>query len=185
LLAFDSENSCDSRSNVVNACKRERVECIFRASVRAFKKSEKLDRTVYVAKDVKEARSFNVPFYILESGRTIEEVLKVKEFCARQSSIKFIIEFDFSPLRLYDRFYFSNYFKSLEMLIDVCRRRQVITIFSSAARNPTELVPPRVLYSFYKFLGGNLTPRKILSEIPYKRFEESLNFGPKIVGRSK
>ncbi|MCP8304516.1 MAG: hypothetical protein H3Z50_03480 [archaeon] len=164
-------------------CKRERVRCIFRAGVNEFKRSEKIeDHIIYVAKDVNEARSFKVPFYILEAGRTVEEVLKVKEFCAKKSSIRFVIEFDFNLLRLYDGFYFANYLKSLAILMNICRRRQITTIFSSAARSPTELVPPRVLYSFYRLLGGNLARREVLSEIPYKELVEKLGLGPKIVG---
>ncbi|MCP8311091.1 MAG: hypothetical protein L6N94_06305, partial [Candidatus Methylarchaceae archaeon HK01M] len=171
------------RSNIVNMCKRDRLRCIFRVSVNEFKQSEKIeDHIIYVAKNVNEARSFKVPFHILEAGRTVEEVLKVKEFCAKKSSIRFIIEFDFNLLRLYDGFHFANYLKSLAILMNICRRRQITTIFSSAARSPNELVPPRVLYSFYKLLGGKMARREVLSEIPYKELLEKLDLGPKIVG---
>ena len=150
-----------------------------------FKRSKALkeDHVIYVARNVNEARSFNVPFYLLEAGKDIDEVLKVKEFCARQPNINFVIEFDFSLLRLHDGFSFASYMKGLKKLMGVCRRRHIVTIFSSGAKNPDELVPPRVLYIFYKILGGYLTRREILYEIPNREIIEKFVLGPKVFGR--
>ncbi|MCP8308156.1 MAG: hypothetical protein H3Z52_05115 [archaeon] len=109
----------------------------------------------------------------------------MKEFCAKQSNINFVIEFDFALLRLHNEFSFANYMKSLTKLMNVCRKRHIVTIFSSRAKNPNELVSPRILYNFYKILGGNLNRRKILYEIPNREIIEKLDLGPKVFGRSE
>jgi len=167
-------------------CKEEKVQCILRASINEFKRSKALKRDdlIYTARNVDEARSYNVPFYLLEAGKDMNETLEVIEFCARQSSINLAIEFDFAPLRLHNEFSFASYMKCLKKLVNVCKRRQIVTIFSSGAKNPNELVSPRILYSFYKILGGNLTKREILREIPNREVVEKINLGPKIIGRS-
>jgi hypothetical protein len=180
ILGLDLENSL--REEVKNICKEEKMRCIFRANVNEFKRSKE-DQVIYIARNVNEARFSNAPFYLLEAGKDVNDVLKVKEFCAKKSNINFAIEFDFAFLRLYNEFSFTNYLKCLAKLMYVCRRRHIVTIFSSRARNPNELVPPRILYNFYKVLGGNLTLREILHDVPNKEIVEKLDLGPKMLGR--
>ncbi|MEM2872705.1 MAG: hypothetical protein QXD82_00895 [Nitrososphaerales archaeon] len=179
------EDNRDLKERVTNMCKEEKMRCIFRANISKFKKSEALkgDHLIYTARNVDEARSCNVPFYLLEAGKDMNETLKVIEFCARQSNINLAIEFDFAPLRLHNEFSFASYMKYLKKLVNICKRRQIVTIFSSGAKNSNELVSPRVLYSFYTILGGNLTRRKILHEIPNREVIEKIDLGPEIIGR--
>ncbi|MCP8323010.1 MAG: hypothetical protein L6N96_02375 [Candidatus Methylarchaceae archaeon HK02M2] len=64
--------------------------------------------------------------------------------------------------------------------MNICKRRKITTIFSSAARSYTEIVPPRVLYKFYKLIGGDsMIRREILLEIPDKQLIEKLDLGTK------
>lgn len=64
--------------------------------------------------------------------------------------------------------------------MNICKRRKITTIFSSAARSCTEIVPPRVLYKFYKLIGGDsMIRREILLEIPDKQLIEKLDLGTK------
>ncbi|MCP8315223.1 MAG: hypothetical protein H3Z53_12770 [archaeon] len=185
-LGLDLEKSYDLKEKVTSICRKEKVKCIFRANVNEFNRSKALkEDVIYIARNVNEARSTNIPFYLLEAGNDIDEVLGVKEFCARRSNINFVIEFDFALLRLYDGFSFANYMKGLTKLMNVCRRRHIVTIFSSRAKNLDELVPPRTLYIFYKILGGYLTRREILYEIPNREIIEKLDLGPKVFGRSE
>jgi len=185
LLGLDLENDYDLKEKVTNICKQEKIRCIFRAYIDEIERSKHLedDHVIYVARNINEAKHYNLPLYILEAGKEMSEALKVKEFCARQSNINFVIEFDFAFLRLYNEFSFANYLKGLRKLMNVCRRRHIPTIFSSRAKNYDELVPPRVLYSFYRILGGNLTRREILFDIPNREIVEKLDLGPKIFGR--
>lgn len=160
---------------------------ILRANINEFKRSNTLkeDRVIYIARNVNEAKLSNAPFYLLEAGKDVNDVLRVKEFCGRKSNINFAIEFDFTFLRSYNEFSFTNYLRCLTKLMSICRRRHIVTIFSSRARNLNELVPPRILYNFYKILGGNLSLREILHGIPKREIIDKLDLGPKIFGRSE
>jgi len=183
-LGLDLENSHDLREKVTNECKREKMGYIFRVNMNDFKRMKALkeDRVIFVARSVDEARSYKVPFYVLEAGKEISEVLEVKEFCARRSNVNFAVEFDFAFLRLYDGFSFANYMKGLTRLMNVCRRRHITAIFSSRAKNHNELVSPRILYSFYKILNGNLARRDVLYNIPNREIVERLDLNPEIFG---
>ncbi|MGQ9719505.1 MAG: hypothetical protein ACUVWK_06700 [Nitrososphaerales archaeon] len=184
MLGFDLGENYDIMDNVANACKRDKMGCIFRANIKVFKRLKALeeDRTIYVARNADEAKLSKVPLYVLEAGRAVEEVLKVKEFCARKPNANFLVEFDFAPLRIYNGLSLVNYLKSLVRLMDTCRKRRIVTIFSSGAENAGELVPPRILYKFYNILGGCMAHRDVLYGIPYRELIERLNLGPKIVG---
>ncbi|NWG09478.1 MAG: hypothetical protein HXX80_04110 [Nitrososphaerales archaeon] len=184
MLGFDLRENYDIMGNVADACKQEKVGCIFRADMKVFKRLKALEenRTIYVAKNVNEAKLSKAPLYVLEAGREVEEVIRVKEFCARKPNANFLIEFDFAPLRIYNGLSLVNYLRSLLRLMRTCRKRRIVTIFSSGAENAGELVPPRILYKFYNILGGCIAYRDILYEIPYRELIERLDLGPKIVG---
>ncbi|MGQ9469414.1 MAG: hypothetical protein ACUVTD_06270 [Nitrososphaerales archaeon] len=185
IVGLDLENKYELKDEIKNICEEKRIRCIFRANASKFKRSKDIKENdiIYIARNVKEARSSHAPSYLLEAGNDIDEVLKVKEFCVRRSNINFVIEFDFAPLRLYDGFSFANYMKGLTMLMNVCKKRHILTVFSSRAKNPNELVPPRTLYIFYRILGGNLARKEILYDIPNKEIIEKLDLGPKMIGR--
>ena len=176
-LGLDLENNHDLKEKVTKLCKKEKIRSVFRVNIDEFKRSNALkeDHLIFIARNVNEAKSYSVPFYLLEAGKEMGEVLKVKEFCARRSNINFAIEFDFAFLRLYGEFSFASYMKGLARLMDVCRRRHITTIFSSRAKDHNELVSPRILYDFYKILGGNLTRKEILYDIPNREIVERLD----------
>ncbi|MEM3437728.1 MAG: hypothetical protein QXP55_04255 [Nitrososphaerales archaeon] len=173
------------KEKVRDICEEEKMKYIFRVNINEFKRSNLKEDYIYVARNVNEAKFSKAPFYLLESGKDVYNALKVKEFCEKKSNINFAIEFDFAFLRLYNDFSFTNYLGCLTKLMGICRRRHILTIFSSGARNYNELVPPRILYNFYKILGGNLSLREILHDVPKREVVDKLDLGPKIFGRSK
>ncbi len=185
-LGLDLEHNQDLKEKVLEMCKREKMRCIFRVNINELErlKAHKEDHLV-TAENVNEARPYNVPFFILEAGKKINEVYMVKEFCERKSIISFAVEFDFAFLRLHNDFFFANYVRGLTRLMNICRRRHIPTLFSSGASSPNELVSPRTLYGFYKILHGNLTRKEILYDIPDREIVKRLDLVPKIFGRSE
>ncbi|MEM3383604.1 MAG: hypothetical protein QXL52_03580 [Nitrososphaerales archaeon] len=183
ILGLDLENIYHLKDKVRDICEKEKIKCIFRVNINKFKRLNALkeNHVLYVARNISEAKFSKAPFYLLEAGKNIYDTLKVKEFCERKSNINFVIEFDFAFLRLYDDFLFTNYLNCLTKLMSVCKRRHILTIFSSMARNYNELVPPRVLYNFYKILGGSLSLREILHDIPKREMIDKLDLGPKYI----
>lgn len=167
-LGLDLKGKLEEKRRVAELCKKEKIDCFFREGIDEAKKGRGLDKydSIFTVRNVGEAKSFRGKFDIIESGKTIKEVLETNRFCSSYPNTWFVVEFDFAPLRSHCGPDFAEYIHSLGRLMKTCNRRNVTTIFSSAAQSYLELTPPRLLYYLYMLLGGHFSMRKIISEVP-------------------
>jgi hypothetical protein len=164
-IGISLKSKFEKKEEIVESCRKNGVQCFFRTNCDDLKgTSDDYPKTIRIAEDVVQAKSYK--FDILESGKSIDEVLEARKFCMSRQNINFVLEIDFHPLRQHQKAFFTGYITSLLKLVKICKRRKIPVVFSSAAQNPVDLVTPRSLHFFYSMLGGTSDQKTVLSKKP-------------------